>query len=79
MVRMVILFLGGIIAVTILRAVMGMIGKALGDLVTQPAAGSPKAATRGSLKKCDVCGVHAVPHVSRGEKNYCSPECAAKA
>ena len=78
MIRMVILFLGGIIAITILRAVMGLIGKAMGDLVTQPAAGSP-AATRGSLKKCEVCGVHAVPYQSRGQDHYCSPECLAKA
>ncbi len=79
MVRMVILFLGGIIAITILRALMGFIGKAVGDLVNQPAAGSPAAATKGSLKKCAVCGVHAPPHLTRGELHYCSPECAAKA
>lgn len=79
MVRMVILFLGGIIAITILRAVLGLIGKTVGDLVNQPSAGSPAAATKGSLKKCTVCGVHAPPHVTRGENHYCSPECAAKA
>lgn len=79
MVRMVILFLGGIIAITILRAVMGLIGKAVGDMVSQPPAAAPAAATKGSLKKCAVCGVHAPPHLTRGELHYCSPECAAKA
>ena len=79
MLRMVVLFLGGIIAVTILRAVLGMIGKAMGDLVTQPAAGSPAATTKGSLKKCAVCGVHAVPYRSKGDRDYCSADCLAKA
>ena len=79
MIRMVILFLGGIIAITILRAVMGMIGKAMGDLLRQPSAGSPAAASKGSLKKCAVCGIYAPPHTTRGELHYCSPECAAKA
>jgi len=79
MIRMVVLFLGGIIAITILRAVMGMIGKAMGDLVSQPSAGSPAAASKGALKKCAVCGVHAPPHLTRGELHYCSSECAAKA
>ncbi|MBY0502339.1 MAG: hypothetical protein K2X03_00415 [Bryobacteraceae bacterium] len=73
------LFLGGILAITFIRMVMGLIGKAVGDLVTQPKAGSPAAATRGALKKCAVCGIHAPPHSSRGELHYCSPECAAKA
>ena len=79
MVRMVILFLGGIIAITILRAVMGLIGKALGDLVRQPSAGSPAAISREELKKCAVCGAHAPPHLTRGDRYYCSPECAGKA
>ncbi len=84
MIRMVVIFLGGIIAITILRAVMGLIGKAVGDLVNQASAGSPAAsagaaASKGSLKKCAVCGVHAPPHVTRGDLHYCSPECAAKA
>lgn len=79
MVKMVVLFLAGIIGITILRAVMGLIGKAMGDLVNTPTAGSPAAATRGALKKCAVCGVHAPPHVTRGELYYCSPECVAKA
>ena len=77
--RMIVLFLGGIIAITILRAVLGMIGKAMGDLVSQPTPGSPASATTGALKKCAVCGVHAPPFKTRGELNYCSPECAAKA
>lgn len=86
MIRMVVIFLGGIIAITILRAVLGLIGKAVGDLVNQPSAGSPAdaggrsaAASKGSLKKCAVCGVHAPPHLTRGDLHYCSPECAAKA
>ena len=79
MIRMVILFLAGILAITILRAVMGLIGKAMGDLVTQPSPDSPAAATKGSLKKCAVCGIHSVPYQSRGHDHYCSPECLAKA
>ncbi len=79
MIRMIVIFLGGIIAITILRAAMGLIGKAMGDLVNQPSAGSPAAASKGALKKCAVCGVHAPPHLTRGDLNYCSPECAAKA
>ena len=79
MIRMVVLFLGGIIAITILRAVMGLIGKAMGDLVSQPAAGTPRAASAGALRKCAVCGIHAPPHLTRGEQHYCSPECAAMA
>lgn len=79
MIRMVILFLGGIIAITLLRAVMGLIGKAVGDLVSQPSAGTPAANSQGALKKCAVCGIHAPPYVTRGEAHYCSPECAAKA
>lgn len=79
MIRMIVIFLGGIIAITILRAAMGLIGKAMGDLVNQPSAGSPAAASKGALKKCAVCGVHAPPHLTRGDSHYCSPECAAKA
>ena len=83
MIRMVVIFLGGIIAITILRAVMGLIGKAVGDLVNQPSPGSPAnnaaTASKGSLKKCAVCGVHAPHHLTRGDLHYCSPECAAKA
>ena len=79
MMRMIVLFLGGIIAITVLRAVLGMIGRAMGDLITQPTAGSPKTQSAGSLKKCAICGVHAPPYVTRGDLNYCSPECAAKA
>lgn len=83
MIRMVVIFLGGIIAITILRAVIGLFGKALGDLVNQPSAGSPagsrSGASKGALKKCAVCGVHAPPHLTRGDLHYCSPECAAKA
>lgn len=83
MIRMIVIFLGGIIAITILRAVIGLFGKALGDLVNQPSAGSPagsrSGASKGALKKCAVCGVHAPPHLTRGDLHYCSPECAAKA
>jgi len=83
MIRMVVLFLGGIIAITLLRMVMGLIGKAVGDLVNQPSPGAPAptpaAATGGQLKKCASCGIHAVPHKTRGESHYCSAECAAKA
>jgi len=83
MIRMVVLFLGGIIAITLLRMVMGLIGKAVGDLVNQPSAGTPTpppaASAGGQLKKCASCGIHAVPHKTRGELHYCSAECAAKA
>jgi len=79
MIRMVVLFLGGIIAITLLRMVMGLIGKAVGDLVNQPSGGTPAASTGGHLKKCAICGIHAVPHKTRGESHYCSAECAAKA
>ena len=79
MIRMIVIFLGGIIAITILRAVIGLFGKAIGDLVNQPSAGSAAGASKGALKKCAVCGVHAPPHLTRGDLHYCSPECAAKA
>ena len=83
MIRMIVIFLGGIIAITLLRAVIGLFGKAMGDLVNQPSAGSPagsrSGASKGALKKCAACGVHAPSHVKRGDLHYCSPECAAKA
>ena len=77
MIRMVLWLFAAIIAISFLRGVIGIFGKALGKYVSSP--GVPARGSHGALKKCASCGVFAPAYAvsQRGgeERHYCSPEC----
>ncbi len=86
MVKTVVLLLLAILLITILRGVVGIVGKALAGLAdpkapTRTASGPPKA---DALKRDPVCGVYvpAATSVKRtvgGEVlHFCSEQCAGK-
>lgn len=69
MIRVVLWLVGAIVAISLLRGVIGMFGKLAGDFLKSPAPGSPKAT---ALKKCPSCGTY-TPDA------YCSEACRKKA
>lgn len=87
MVRTVLYLLVGIFVISIVRLLVGTIGKALKD-ATGPEASSnrgekPESVPRsGELKKCAVCGTYAPessgPKLKSVPVFLCSEECAAK-
>lgn len=71
MLRVVLWLVGAVVVISLLRGIIGMFGKLVGDFMTSPTANSPKR-TQGSLQKCPGCGTF----TPGGE--YCSPECRQK-
>jgi hypothetical protein len=85
MIRAVMYLIGALLAITLLRAVIGLIGKAAGDWMRGRGAGPERAGRvplQGELKKCAVCGVYAPPaaKLERGTEilHFCSPACREK-
>ncbi len=86
MVRTVLLILLAIVLISLLRGVIGIVGKAIGNLA-QPGAparrpGGPPASDQ--LKRDPVCGIYvpaatAVKRTIKGEvMHFCSESCAGK-
>ena len=80
--RTLIYLLGIIFLITFVRAIIGLIGKAVGQMF-QPSApgkarGSKGASTTGAeLKQCATCGVYtsSATAVRKGDKVFCSEGC----
>lgn len=82
MFRMILWLLAAIVAISFLRGVIGIFGKAASKYVGTPR--TPQAGgSNQALKKCASCGVFAPSYAvsQRGgeERHYCSPECQEKA
>jgi hypothetical protein len=71
----------GIFLLTLVKLFAGIVMRALNDALNGPGAGA-KAANRGELKKCVVCGVYApkltAPVLKGTDAFVCSDACAAK-
>jgi YHS domain-containing protein len=86
MVRTVLIILLAIILISLLRGVIGIVGKAVGNLAQgNPPARRPGAPpTADELKRDPVCGLYvpaatAVKRTVRGElMHFCSESCAGK-
>lgn len=88
MVRVVLYLFLGILLITLLRAVIGVIGKGLGALLEPepPQGGKPsgKEPQAAELKRDPVCGVYipaarSIQRTIHGEVvHFCSPECSEK-
>ena len=90
MFRLILLLLAAVLLPTIIRAVLAIVGSAMGNATGQAAQGAPNkpgnskapgATTLGELKKDPVCGTFistttAFQKVSQGETYYfCSTQC----
>jgi hypothetical protein len=85
MIRAVMYLLGALLAITLVRMVIGLIGKTVGNWMRGPAPGrerGERVPLQGELKKCAVCGVYAPPasQLERGAEvlHFCSPACREK-
>ncbi len=85
MVKVVIYLFLAIIAITVLRSVLGVIGKALGGLLNPDASAAPRQPqASGELKRDPVCGTYvpaatSVKRTVQGEVvHFCSEACSQK-
>lgn len=90
MLRTLIYLIGALLAITFVRGVIGILGRAFTQQASKPSDESsasrssatttapPPKAVGGELKKCSVCGVYAPAHSHRGDASFCSAECEAK-
>ncbi len=81
---MIVIGLLGIILITVLRMVIGLVGKAMSDAFQGQMGGGTgdAAAAGGELRKCEVCGTYVPPANApkvRGVKAFlCSDACVRK-
>jgi YHS domain-containing protein len=87
MLRFVVLLFGIVIAITVLRMVIGIVMKSAGSLLggaEKKPVGGPEVPIRGELKRDPVCGTYvstatALTRTVGGETHYfCSQECRSK-
>ena len=86
MIRVLMYLIGALIAITFLRGVIGILGRAFSNKVgastpppdAKPSAAPPPKAVGGELRRCAVCGIYAPAHAHQGESYFCSPECEKK-
>ena len=89
MIRVLMYLIGALVAITFLRGVIGIIGRAFSNTVgggkaapepppAQATAAPPPKVVGGELKRCAVCGVYAPAQSNKGEAHFCSAECASK-
>lgn len=82
MFRMILWLFAAIIAISFLRGVVGIFGKAMSKHIGTPRAPQREGANE-ALKKCASCGTFAPSFAvtQRGgvERHYCSPECQEQA
>jgi hypothetical protein len=91
MVRLILWLVCAIVAVTFLRGVIGIFGKALGNYIggsraperaSGASGGGSGGSSSGMLRKCAECGTFAPVYATvqrGGERHYCSAECQEKA
>lgn len=81
MVRTVLYLFLAIIAITLLRAVIGFLARGAGDLLGGATQAQPKPASPGGeLRRDPVCGtyVSATSAFRKGDEVFCSAECRDK-
>jgi hypothetical protein len=85
MLRVIMWLLGLVIAITFLRGVIGIFGKAIGDQMGRSRVPRPPRPENlgGPLRQCAECGEFATVYATsqRGgtERHYCSPACQERA
>ncbi|MBY0376066.1 MAG: hypothetical protein K2Q23_18865 [Bryobacteraceae bacterium] len=90
MIRVLMYLIGALVAITFLRGVIGILGRAFSNHAGKSSApkedapprqtttATPPKAVGGELKRCAVCGIYAPAHSNKGEVYFCSAECEQK-
>ena len=82
MVRLILWLIGAVVAISFLRGVVGIFGRAVGNHMGGTPNVPPTTPVKAALKKCASCGVYAPSHakLQRGGEtlHFCSADCLRK-